>query len=61
MKMRPNARLLWCAIIILGSACYAVLCERDSGLAAAVALGYVAVLLTIFIVINVWKKPHDHR
>lgn len=57
LKMRPNARLLLCAVVIVGSALYAVLVVRDPQIASAISSGYVAVLLTTFFVINVWKKP----
>lgn len=57
MRMRPNARLLMCVVIIVASAFYAVLVAQDPQVASAVALGYVAVLFTTFVVINVWKKP----
>lgn len=57
LRMRPNARLLLCGLTILLSACYAVLVARTPEVATAVAVGYVALLLTIFVAVNVWKKP----
>lgn len=57
VKMNPRVRLAFCAAIILGSAGYAVLIANDPNVASAVAIGYVAVLLTIFTVVNVWKRP----
>lgn len=57
LEMRPNARLLLCAIMILGSASYAVLVKKDPEIASAVALGYVALILTIFVLVQVWRKP----
>lgn len=56
-KMRASTRLFWCAMIIVASALYGLLIVRDPTLASAVSTGYVAALLTIFIVINVWRKP----
>lgn len=55
--MRANARLLWCAVIIVASALYGLLIVRDPELASAVSTGYVAALLTIIVLINVWRKP----
>lgn len=55
--MKPRLRLALCAVMILISAGYAALVSEDRGLAEAVALGYIAVLLTIFTVVNLWKKP----
>lgn len=57
LEMRPNARLLWIAIMILGSASYGVLVKKDPNVASAVALGYVGLILTIFVVVQVWRKP----
>lgn len=57
LRMRPSVRLLMCAVMIVGSAFYAVLVSQDTQVASAVALGYVALLLTIFVLVNVWKRP----
>jgi hypothetical protein len=55
--MTAHNRLGVIAGLIILSAGYAVLVKKDPNLAAAVASGYVALLLTLFVVINVWKKP----
>lgn len=55
--MRPNIRLFWCAVIIVGSALYGLLIVRDPAFASAVASGYVAALLTVFFLISMWKRP----
>lgn len=55
--MGPNARLRACALIIIASAIYAVLVAQNPNLAGAVASGYIALLLTVMFVLNVWKKP----
>jgi cell division protein FtsW (lipid II flippase) len=39
------------------SAAYAVLITKDPDVASAIALGYVALLLTIFAAVEIWKKP----
>jgi len=54
--MSPSLRLVVCGAIILFSAIYAVLVSRDPAFAAAIAVGYVAVVVTAILVINVWKK-----
>lgn len=55
--MTATNRLWVVAGLIILSAAYAVLVKKDPNLAAAVASGYVALLLTVIAVINVWKKP----
>lgn len=55
-RMRPSVRLAWCAVMIVGSALYGILVASDPRIASAVALGYVAVLLTIFVANEIWKK-----
>lgn len=55
--MRPNTRLWLIAGIIVLSAMYAVLVVEDKNLASAIASGYVALLLTFTLIINVWKRP----
>lgn len=55
--MRPNTRLSLSAVIIIGSALYAVLVARDPQVAGAVASGYVAILLSVFVLVNYWKRP----
>ena len=44
--------------MIVFSAIYAVLIAEDRDLAEALAVGYIALLLTIFVTVNVWKKHH---
>lgn len=55
--MTPHNRLGVVAGVIVISAGYAVLVKKDPNLASAVASGYVALLLTVLFVLNVWKKP----
>lgn len=57
--MRPKTRLLMAVLIIVGSAAYGMLVAADRALASAISSGYVAVLVTIFILTNVWKKPDE--
>lgn len=55
--MRAHTRLTLSAAMIILSALFAVLVSQSPQVASAVATGYVAVLLTVFVMINVWKKP----
>lgn len=55
--MTAHSRLFLAFALIVLSAGYAVLVKKDPSLAGAVASGYVAVLLTVFLLINVWKRP----
>jgi hypothetical protein len=55
--MSPKLRLYLCAIIVALSGAYAVLIATDIELAKAVALGYIGLILTIFLLLNVWRRP----
>jgi ABC-type uncharacterized transport system permease subunit len=44
---------------ILGSLLYGILISINPRVASAIMLGYIAALLTIVVVVDVWKKPHD--
>jgi ABC-type uncharacterized transport system permease subunit len=55
--MTPNNRLRILAILIVLSAAYAVIVKKDQGLAYAIALGYIAIMLTILIITQCFKKP----
>lgn len=55
-KMSASYRLLLCGVLILLSAVYAVLVARDPAFAAAIAAGYVAIVFTVFLIVNFWKK-----
>lgn len=55
-RMSASLRLLLCGVLILLSAVYAVLVARDPALAAAVAAGYVALVISVFLLVTLWKK-----
>lgn len=55
--MSPSTRLILCAGIIAVSAMYAVLVAHDPAIAAAVAVYYVAIVITAFVLTNIWKRP----
>lgn len=54
--MTADTRLIWCGVIIALSIGYAILVEVNPRIAIAVMLGYIGLLFTIFISVNVWKK-----
>lgn len=54
--MTSSSRLRVSAIMILFSACYAVLVAQDREMAETVAIGYIAVVLSTFILVNLWKR-----
>lgn len=55
--MTPATR----GILIIGllalSSIYALLVGWNIELARAIAAGYIALMLTVLVVINIWKKP----
>lgn len=55
--MKPSTRLFWVAVIIVGSALYAMLITWNRPLTTTLTVAYIAVILTIFVANEVWKKP----
>lgn len=55
--MTAKTRLALIALVIIGSAAYAVLVKQDPSTASAVAVGYVALLVTIIAAIQIWRRP----
>lgn len=55
--MTAHKRMLVIAALILLSAVYSLLVKKDQEIAETIAVGYVAILLTGMLLINVWKKP----
>lgn len=55
-KMSASLRLFLCGVLILVSAVYAVLVARNPAFAAAIAAGYVAIVVTVMLIVNLWKK-----
>jgi|tagenome__1003787_1003787.scaffolds.fasta_scaffold20513553_2 hypothetical protein len=55
--MTAKTRLGWIATIIILSSAYALLVKKDPSIAGAVAVGYIALILTLFLLLNFWKKP----
>lgn len=53
--MSPRLRLWLCVTVILVSSSYAVLVNKNVELAKAVALGYIAVVLTLLAVVKIGK------
>lgn len=55
--MKPDTRLILSAFVIVGSALYGMLLLEAPKFAEAIALGYIALLLTILTTLNLWKRP----
>lgn len=55
-KVRPSGRLFWAIVMIIGSSVYAVIISLNPRVASSIMLGYIGVLLTIFIVCQVWRR-----
>jgi hypothetical protein len=55
--MKPSTRLFWVAVIIIGSALYTLLITWNRPLTTTLTVAYIAVILTIFVFNEVWKKP----
>jgi tryptophan-rich sensory protein len=55
-RMQANTRLALCGVVIVLSALYGLLLEQDRRLAEAVAIGYIAIMLTLLLVVNIWKR-----
>lgn len=56
-RMTRATRLSFAIFLIIGSAGFAALVSKDPELARTIAVGYIAVVLTIFVVDEIWKKP----
>lgn len=54
--MSLNTRLWLCGVVILVSAIYATLVAADRDIAQVAAMGYIVVVLTIFIVIQLRSR-----
>lgn len=54
--MKANTRLTISVLIIIGSAIYGILVVEAHQFAEAIALGYISVLLTILVTLNLWKS-----
>lgn len=55
-EMSASLRLVLCGALILISTIYAVLVARDPTTASAIAVGYVALVVTVILIVNIWKK-----
>lgn len=55
--MSSDLRLKLAAVTIILSTVYGVIVAKDPKFATAIAMGYVAILLTIFTLVTFWKKP----
>lgn len=56
-QMQPKTRLSLIGLLILGSMVYTALIAIDEEFARTVMLGYIGLILTIFLTVEVWRKP----
>lgn len=54
--MAPSTRLKLCLLIVVVSAIYAVVVVHDPHVATSLSTFYVAIVVTVFVIANVWKK-----
>jgi hypothetical protein len=54
--MRPRTRLGWIGVLLIGSMGYTMLIAIDPELARTVGVGYIAIVLTIFVANELWRK-----
>lgn len=55
--MKASLRLFIIAVMIVVSAMYGVLVTKSPAVASAAALWYCAAILTLFVLISVWRRP----
>lgn len=56
--MTPKTRLKVIAGLLILSSIYAFLVGYDPAVARTIALGYIALMLTVLVLISFWKRPH---
>lgn len=56
LAMKPDTRLILSAVVIIGSAIYGTLLVESPKFAESIALGYIAVLLTILTITQLWRS-----
>lgn len=54
--MTPQIRFVVIIAVIVLSSGYGILVVKDETLARTIALGYIAVMLTILMLLKFWKK-----
>lgn len=57
-KHNQQLRIIFCALIIVGSIGYGALITYNTDLARSIMLGYIGAVLTFFILFECWR-PHD--
>lgn len=55
--MTQQVRFVVIIGVIVFSAGYSILVVKDEGLASAISLGYIAVILTVMLLLRYWRKP----
>lgn len=56
-QMTRRTRLSLIGLLIIGSAVYAALVVKDPEYARTIMVGYIGVVLTIFVANELWKRP----
>jgi len=56
-QMTRRTRLSLIGLLIVWSAVYAALVSQDPELARTIMVGYIGVVLTIFVANELWKRP----
>jgi VIT1/CCC1 family predicted Fe2+/Mn2+ transporter len=59
LQVTPTTRLKLIAAVLLLSAVYAVLVAKNPAAARTIALGYIAIMLTLLVLIQYWRRPHE--
>lgn len=56
--MSPTARLHLILAALSVSMVYGVLVGLSPSFARTVAIGYIAAMISVLLIVNLWKKPH---
>lgn len=60
--MPINVRIILVNFLLIMSAGYGFLSAKDDDLAHTLAIGYIALVLTLIVLLDTWKKnDHDDR
>jgi hypothetical protein len=55
--MTRQTRLSLIAFVVVASAVYAALVAKSPEIARTIMLGYIGIVLTIFVANELWRKP----
>jgi 1,4-dihydroxy-2-naphthoate octaprenyltransferase len=57
--VKPKTRFTWALLLVVGSIMYGCIVAYDEELARTLMLGYIGLLLTIFVCVEVWKRRDE--